>query len=88
MKYCTADSQVLGDPYNYAFVSEQHFRGFEITWSTSTGDVVETFGNMTDFCEHEYTDALTEEIMYFTMNVDFNDVEGFAFRDYQQSLYA
>ena len=41
---------------------------------------------MTDFCEHSYTDVISEEIMYFTMNVDANDVEGFAFRDYAQSL--
>ena len=43
---------------------------------------------MIDFCEHSYTDAISEEIMYFTMNVDENDIEGFAFRDYTQSLNA
>ena len=36
-------------------------------------------------CSTEDSFAFTEEIMYFTMNVDSNDIEGIAFRDYAQS---
>ena len=41
---------------------------------------------MVDQCYTHQTATFTEEIMYFTMNVDMNDIEGIAFRDYSQSF--
>jgi hypothetical protein len=37
---------------------------------------------MNRFCDNSYTTAITEEIMRFLIYEDFNDIEGFAFKDY------
>ena len=44
---------------------------------------METFGSMSLECDNgPFTDTITEEIMYFTMNIDTNDIEGLAFKDW------
>ena len=57
-----------------------------MTFTTSTGPQVLTFGNMVDYCDDEATETITEEIMRFLILVDSNDIEGFALKDYQQYI--
>ena len=60
-----------------------YLRGFEATWSRS-GGVTEThcFGECVDYITSNIELPLSEELMYFTMVTDINDIEGLAFRDY------
>jgi hypothetical protein len=39
---------------------------------------------MTRYCDYSYTTALTEEIKSFLIYNDINDIEGFAFKDWNQ----
>ena len=62
---------------------KQHFRGFTATWQKS-GGATETheFGDCSTYYTWDGEITIPDEIVYFTMNVDDNDIEGLAFRDY------
>ena len=63
-------------------VPDQHFRGFEITYETTSGTQVETYGETSVLATNEYSGSISFEIMHFAMNVDAYDIEGFSFMDY------
>lgn len=43
------------------------------------------FGDCTTYYDSETDLQISEEIMYYSVNVDDDDLEGFAFRDYTQN---
>ena len=66
----------------------EHFRGFRATLSSDTGLKYQEFGSMdpaNDLCEEITID---EEIMYFTVYEDSNDIEGFVFTGHAGSEYS
>ena len=85
---CTHGTELEGciGGYPTCGVAVEHFRGFKITWE-KTGGISETheFGDCTTVFDATQTLSISEEIMYFSMDVDSNDIEGFAFRDYVQN---
>ena len=70
-------------------VANEHFRGFEVTWEVSGGTQEKLeFGDCSDKFTSDLTLSVSEEVMWFSMNVDSNDVEGIAFKDYLQNQNA
>ena len=65
--------------------AEQHFRGWKVTWDTSTGTETHCFGDCTQYKTSDKTLTFNDEIMYFTMAIDKNDIEGFAFKEWSQT---
>lgn len=47
--------------------------------------MVHEFGDCTDHVDSETVLAISEEILYYSVNVDDDDLEGIAFRDYAQN---
>jgi hypothetical protein len=74
----------------YVCPVDQHFRGWQVTWDISTGTETHCFGDCSTAITPAQTRTLTftDEVMYFSMSVDANDVEGFAFKEYSQTLVA
>lgn len=79
----TAIADAGTDPYCHP---KQHFRGFKATWEKTAG-ATETheFGDCSDYYTWSEDIPISEEIVAFTMNVDSNDIEGLAFRDFVQA---
>jgi len=83
-EYCTQDGV-------FGLVPKEHFRGFrpEI-YSPTSGYQYQTFGNITgahplDKC---FIAKIDEELMYFTVFYDENDVEGILMEGYKGSQYS
>ena len=69
--------------YLGACFNKEYFRGFEVTWEKTGGETeTHVFGDCTEYVTVTEDFPISEELLYFSLAIDYNDIEGIAFRDY------
>ena len=63
-----------------------YFRGFKATWeNTDASQETLEFGDCSSIFTESENLAISEEVMYFTISIDGDDIDGLAFQDYAQN---